>query len=336
MAKRRLSQRQKERIASIQEKRRQRLEERAEQAFDSADHGAPQQGQVITRHGQNLVVADEAGSLRHCLWRQNLGHIVCGDRVIWEPTDDNAGVVTALLARDSVLARPDYSGHEKPLAANITQLVVVLAPKPEPSEYLLDQYLVTAETIGVQAIIAFNKMDLLNNSGTEGLKERFEVYAEIGYPVVYISAKFEHGLDPLIEQLRDQTSILVGQSGVGKSSLIKALLPDQEIQTGQLSKATGLGRHTTSASTCYSLSTGGKLIDSPGVRSFRLIALSLKELEHGFREFHPYIGHCKFSDCRHREEPDCALLTAVEEGKIDQRRLNNFLHLAENISREGM
>lgn len=336
MAKRRLSRQQKERIAKIQERRRQYLEERAKQAFDQADHNAPQEGQVMTRHGQNLVVADNKGELYRCLWRQNLGHIVCGDRVIWEPTEEGAGVVTALLERDSVLARPDYSGHEKPLAANITQLVVVLAPKPEPSEYLLDQYLVTAETIGVDTLIAFNKMDLLNNSGTEGLKERFEVYGEIGYPLVHISAKYEHGLDPLIERLADQTSILVGQSGVGKSSLIKALLPDQEIQTGQLSKATGLGRHTTSASTCYRLPTGGQLIDSPGVRSFRLVALTRQQLEYGFREFRPYIGHCKFSDCRHREEPGCALLTAVEEGKIDARRLNNFLHLSNSLPGDGM
>lgn len=330
MAKRRLTQRQKERIDKIQEKRRRNLEERVEQILDHTDEAQPRKGRVITRHGQNLVVADEEGGLHHCLWRQNLGHIVCGDRVIWHPTEGDDGVVTALLERDSVLARPDYSGREKPLAANITQLVVVLAPQPEPSEYLLDQYLVTAETIGVETLIAFNKMDLLNNSDTEGLKERFAVYAEIGYPVVYISAKFERGLDPLTERLKDQTSILVGQSGVGKSSLIKALLPDQEIQTGQLSQATGLGRHTTSATTCYSLPGGGHLIDSPGVRSFRLLALSQSQIEQGFREFRPHLGHCKFSDCRHRSEPECALLSAVEKGAIDQRRLNNLLHLCDN------
>lgn len=328
MAKRRLSQRQQERIQSIQDKRRKRLAEKAEQKLEHAE-GQPQKGTVITRHGQNLVVADEAGKLHHCLWRRNVGHIVCGDNVVWQPTAENNGVVTALLERQSVLARPDYSGREKPLAANITKLVIVLAPLPEPSEYLLDQYLVTAETIGVEAVIAFNKIDLLDQASTQILNQRFNHYKKIGYPLIQISAKLKHGLDPLIHHLTDETSILVGQSGVGKSSLINALLPDQDIQVGRLSQATRLGRHTTSATTCYSLLGGGRLIDSPGVRSFRLVELSRSQLEHGFREFKPILGHCRFSDCRHLEEPECALRHAVKEGEIDRRRLENFLHLAQ-------
>ncbi|HEC16207.1 MAG TPA: small ribosomal subunit biogenesis GTPase RsgA [Sedimenticola sp.] len=334
MARRRLTQRQQERIRKIQEQRRRRLAQQAEKALDQAD-ARPRQGLVITRHGRNLMVADAEGGLHYCLWRQNLGHIVCGDRVVWQATGDKRGIVTALLERDSVLARPDYSGREKPLAANISQLVIVLAPRPEPSEYLLDQYLVTAETIGVNALIAFNKMDLPDETGKKALNQRFSLYEAIGYPLVHISAKFEHGLGPLVERLKGETSILVGQSGVGKSSLIKALLPDQDIQIGRLSNATGLGRHTTSATTCYTLPTGGRLIDSPGVRSFRLVELSLDQLEQGFREFRPFLGHCKFSDCRHREEPGCALRAAVEAGKIDQRRLDNFLHLAQEQGKSG-
>ena len=328
MAKQRLNQRQQARIKNIQEKRRKRLAEKAEHELEHAE-GQPQKGIVITRHGQNLVVADESGNLHHCLWRRNIGHVVCGDRVVWQPTEHKNGVVTALLERESVLARPDYSGREKPLAANITKLVIVMAPLPEPSEYLLDQYLVTAETIGVEAVIAFNKIDLLDQAATETLHQRFNYYEQIGYPFIQISAKFEHGLDPLIQHLKDETSILVGQSGVGKSSLINALLPDQDIQVGRLSQATGLGRHTTSATTYYSLSDGGHLIDSPGVRSFRLVELNRSQLEKGFREFEPLLGHCRFSDCRHLEEPECALRQAVEEGEIDQRRLDNFLHLAQ-------
>ncbi|MFC1602304.1 small ribosomal subunit biogenesis GTPase RsgA [Pseudomonadota bacterium] len=328
MAKQRLSQRQQARIQNIQEKRRKRVTKKAEQELEHTE-GQPQKGTVITRHGQNLVVADEEGTLHHCLWRRNVGHIVCGDNVVWQSTGHEHGVVTALLDRQSVLARPDYSGREKPLAANITKLVIVLAPKPEPSEYLLDQYLVTAETIGVEAVIAFNKSDLLDQTATQALIQRFAHYVEIGYPLIQISAKFEHGLDPLIQHLIDETSILVGQSGVGKSSLINALLPDQDIQVGRLSKATGLGRHTTSATTYYSLPEGGHLIDSPGVRSFRLVELSKLQLERGFKEFEPFLGHCRFSDCRHLEEPECALRQAVNEGEIDQRRLENFLHLAQ-------
>ncbi len=328
MAKRRLTQRQQRRIQSIQERRRKRLAEKADQKLAQAE-GGPQKGVVITRHGQNLVVADEADRLYHCLWRRNVGHIICGDHVVWQPTGDNSGVVTALLERRSVLARPDYSGREKPLAANITQLVVLLAPQPEPSEYLLDQYLVTAETIGVKALIAFNKSDLLEPEAAHRLDQRFGHYERIGYPLIRISARFAQGLEPLVQRLVDETSILVGQSGVGKSSLVNALLPDQDIQVGQLSRATGLGRHTTSATTRYRLPEGGYLIDSPGVRSFRLVELSRPQLERGFREFIPFLGHCRFSDCRHREEPECALRRAVEEGAIERRRLENFLHLAQ-------
>ncbi len=331
MSKRKLSRRQLDRIRAIQDRRRQHLEERAEEQLQQLDEERPRQGRVIARHGQNLVVADAEERLYHCLWRQNLGHIVCGDQVVWQVTGADSGVVTALLERETVLARPDYSGREKPLAANISQLVVVLAPRPEPSEYLLDQYLVTAETIGVTALIAFNKIDLLDDLARAALDRRFALYETIGYPLIRISARFEHGLDPLIERLKNQTSILVGQSGVGKSSLIKALLPDQDIQIGRLSQATGLGRHTTSTTTCYTLPAGGLLIDSPGVRSFRLPRLRWEQLEQGFREFRPHLGHCQFRDCRHRQEPGCALAEAIAQGTIDARRLESFHHLATGL-----
>lgn len=333
MAKRRLTQKQRERISSIQEKRRNRLNKKADTELDQAE-GKPLEGLVITRHGQNLVVADQKGELHYCLWRQNIGHLVCGDRVIWQSTGKKTGVVIALLDRTSVLARPDYSGREKPLAANITQLVIVLAPEPKPSEYLLDQYLVTAETIGVKATIAFNKIDLLNQAEThELINQRFDLYNKIGHSLISVSAKFEHGLDPLIERLKGEISILVGQSGVGKSSLINALLPDHDIQVGRLSSASGLGRHTTSATTYYSLPEGGHLIDSPGVRSFRLVELSQSQMEQGFREFNAVLGHCRFNNCHHLKEPGCALRYAVEKGEIDRRRLDNFLHLVAQQSK---
>jgi ribosome biogenesis GTPase len=335
LTQRRLTKRQKERIRKIQDKRRRRLSGDKGDGLEQIGETAPREGRVITRHGRNLLVADQEGKFVLCQFRQNIGQIVCGDRVVWHPTDAQGGVVTALLERESVLSRPDYSGREKPLAANISQLVVVMAPQPEPSEYLLDQYLVTAETIGVSAIITLNKSDQLSTTERELLDKRFEVYERIGYPVIWISAREEHGLDPLIECLKHQTSILVGQSGVGKSSLVKALLPNQEIQIGRLSEATGLGRHTTSTTTCYDLPQGGYLIDSPGVRSFRLIELTRDQLEQGFREFEPFLGHCQFRDCRHEQEPGCGLKQAVEQGEVDRRRWENFLHLAENLPAES-
>ncbi|MCG7935157.1 MAG: small ribosomal subunit biogenesis GTPase RsgA [Candidatus Thiodiazotropha taylori] len=328
MAKRRLTNQQRNRIKAIQDKRRQRLDQRANQALSSAAEQPEQEGVVIIRHGATLGVDDSSGSIYRCQTRQNIGHPVCGDRVIWQQVDEHSGVVTALQPRESVLCRPDYSGRQKPLAANISQLVIVLAPKPEPSGYLLDQYLVTAETIKIPPLIAINKIDLLTEETESAFIDQFEIYARIGYPIINISAKREHGLDTLIDHLKHETSILLGQSGVGKSSLINALLPDHDIETGRLSEATGLGRHTTSAATCYNLPQGGKLIDSPGVRSFRLTDLSREELEQGFAEFRPYIGECRFHNCTHGHEPDCAIRAAVERGEIDRLRLENFLRLS--------
>ena len=276
MAKRRLTNRQKARIANIQEKRRQRIAERTESAISSSDEQQAQAGRVITRHGQNLLIKPENGPPRHCLFRQNLGEVVCGDEVVWQPTHDNEGVVTALMSRRTVLSRPDYSGREKPLAANITQLVIVLAPEPKPTGYLTDQYLIAAELMGIKALITLNKADLLNQQQWHEFQDQFHHYADIGYPLIKVSARLEHGLDPLRAHLDHETSFLVGQSGVGKSSLINALIPEQEVEVGALSEASGLGRHTTSAATLHFLQSGGELIDSPGVRSFRLGALNAR------------------------------------------------------------
>ena len=333
MGKKRLSQRQKERIQAIQARRREKLAVRAERMLADRSQEIAREGRVVVRHGQNPLVQDRNGGIHHCLIRQNIGHVVCGDRVVWQATGEEEGVVTALLDRESALVRPNYSGEERPLAANITQLVIVLAPLPEPSQYLLDQYLVTAETIGVNALIAVNKSDLFTAETRAAFDHDFGHYAGIGYPLIHISARFEHGLDPLVGRLARETSILVGQSGVGKSSLVNALLPDIDAQTGRLSETSGLGRHTTSASTLYNLPDGGYLIDSPGVRSFRLTALDRSQLEAGFREFRPHLGRCRFSNCAHEQEPGCALIAAVESGEIHPQRLANFLHMASAVSR---
>ena len=331
MAKRRLTRQQQERIRAIQERRRKKVQRRAENELATSDSEAHHEGTVVARHGQNLVVADLQGIYTHCLSRQNIGQVVCGDQVVWQSTADGQGVVIAIMPRRSALIRPNFSGEARALAANITRIVIVLAAEPTPSSYLVDQYLVAAEQIGVQTLIALNKRDLMNSAQIAEFNKNFGHYPGIGYPLIEISAKFEHGLDPLIARLVDQTSILVGQSGVGKSSLVKALLPDIEIQIGRLSEASGQGCHTTSATTLYQLPSGGRLIDSPGVRSFRLGQLTLDALANGFSEFREYLGHCRFSNCSHQHEPGCALQEAVTSGRIHPQRLANYLHMAQGL-----
>jgi len=283
-----------------------------------------------------LDTENEQRTVYHCLTRQNIGHIACGDNVVWEKTssDPNVleGVVTALMDRQTILTRSTFSETDKPLAANVTQLIIVLAPQPEPSEYLVDQYLIAAERIGVKAIIVINKADLLDDEQQSALLLRFQTYDKIGYQVVFISTKTDNGLQPLLKHLADETSILVGQSGVGKSSLTNTLLPELDLQTQQLSAKKQLGQHTTSASTLYFLGNNARLIDSPGVRSFRPGTIDKTLLENGYREFKPFLGHCKFSNCSHTNEPGCALIQACENGEIARIRLDNFRHMASKLN----
>ncbi len=328
MARRRLSEQQKARIAGIQQKRRQRAEAKAEQTLGAPVEAKQQVGRVVVRHGRSLLIRPQQGGAVHGMLRANLGEVVCGDRVVWQPTGDNEGVVAAVLSHGTrPVPRPVAAVAEKAIAANITQLVVVLARKPEPGDYLVDQYLVAAERIGIDALICLNKSDLQDVAGRARFRARFAHYEPLGYPVIQISAKTEHGLEPLQRRLRGQTSILVGQSGVGKSSLVNALIPREKVTEGVLSDATGLGRHTTSAATLYHLESGGELIDSPGVRSFRLGPLSREQLERGFREFLPLIGQCRFHNCVHLAEPGCAIRAAVEAGEIPPQRLESYQHL---------
>lgn len=361
MPKRRLSERQRRRIQAIQERRRQRLESRTNAVLDDLDDldaerstGAAttgpgdgagpavgerqsQQGSVVTRHGAHLAIEVADGSLHHCVARRNIGQPVCGDRVIWVPTEPGRGVVTALAERENVLSRPDYAGRDKPLAANLTLLAVVVAPEPPPSGFLLDQYLVAAELMGVCALVVAAKMDLLDMRARRAFLDALAPYPELGYPVCPVSTKGSPGITALLPHLTAQTAMLLGQSGVGKSSLVQQLLPDQDIQVGRLSAATGLGRHTTSTATSYRLppgdATGGRLIDSPGVRSFRLSGLTQAQLEDGFPELGTVRGQCRFRDCRHLDEPDCAVRAAVAAGGIHPQRLARFQQLRGGLVR---
>lgn len=326
MAKRKLSRRQQWRIDKIQEERRKRAERKQEAAATlQADDalGAEQEGVIVANFGASVELEGADGKTLRCLLRQNLPPLVVGDRVVWQAAAEG-GVVTALLPRRSELSRPDPQGSPRPVAANIDQIMVVAAPAPAYSAELIDQYLAAAELTGIDPVLVFNKIDLIDDANRHDVDALLESYRHIGYRVLTASCKASHGLDALNDMLNGRTSVFVGQSGVGKSSLVKRLLPEQAIAVGALSEQSGLGQHTTSTSRLYHLPQGGRIIDSPGVREFRLWPMPEAELIHGFREFAPYIGHCKFRDCRHLQEPGCALLEAVERGAIEARRLASY------------
>lgn len=304
----------------------------------SPTSGAPanavsQTGLVLAHYGQASLVETGNGDVLRCSTRKNLPRTVCGDRVHWQASNPREGVITAVLERDTVLARPDQSGRSRAIAANIDQVIVVIASKPSCEYGMLDRYLAAAELIGASPVIVLNKADLLDADSRSKLEQRLAVYPAIGYPLIFTSTRSADGLKDLHEHLKGHISILVGQSGVGKSSLVQALLPDLDIRTGSLSQVTGLGRHTTTVAMLYHVPGGGDLIDSPGVRDFTLSKVAPELLEKGFPEFAPYLGQCRFHNCRHLVEPGCAVHNAARDGAISPLRLENYRELVKAMSR---
>jgi ribosome biogenesis GTPase len=273
------------------------------------------------------MVEDGGGALYRCVSRRNLPPSVAGDRVTWEPVGEQEGVIHAIEPRHTVLQRADGANRTRALAANIDQILIVTALQPVLDAFLIDRYLVAAELSGATPLVVVNKSDLLDPQDGIG-PIALEEYASIGYGTLLTSARQNTGIAALAQALVNRTSILVGQSGVGKSSLIKRLLPELDILIGKLSEASGQGRHTTTATTLYHLPPGGDLIDSPGVRDFRPGETALDDLGRGFREFLPYLGQCRFQDCRHLAEPGCAIKEAARAGTIGERRLASYRDLA--------
>lgn len=247
----------------------------------------------------------------------------------WKQVTPGTWIISSIEARRNELIRKARYGPPRVLAANIDQLAVVTACLPEPNWEMVDRLLVAAHTMPCAAIVVLNKTDL--PCSQKGFHANAKEYSQIGYSVVETSALRAHGAEALEAHLSAKTTILVGHSGVGKSSLIKRLLPDQDIRIGELSKAGGLGRHTTSNTTLYRLPQGGELIDSPGIRDFQPQALSRQQLIRGYCEFVAYLGHCRFHNCSHTVEPGCVLIQAAERGEISPRRLASYQHLAQAL-----
>jgi ribosome biogenesis GTPase len=334
MSKRKLSRQQAWRIEKIQGERAKRAARRDNDAQDALSGGAlgpEQEGLVVAHYGTQVAVESAPGISQRCHLRANLEGLVTGDRVVW-CEGDPMGVVVAQRERHSVLSRPDPYGKLKPVAANIDQILLVIAPFPEPHANLIDRYLVAAEVVGIEPVILLNKMDLLAPSPNlrAALDELLSIYPTLGYRVLRTSIT-DSGLEELHGALRERTSVFVGQSGVGKSSLVNVLLPDADIRVGALSENTQKGTHTTTTAQLLHLNCGGTLIDSPGIREFGLWHMSKEQVEQGFREFRALLGTCKFRDCQHEQEPGCAILDAMHSGAISATRLDSYRRIVASL-----
>jgi ribosome biogenesis GTPase len=251
---------------------------------------------------------------------------VCGDRVIVHRIPNEADwLITEIVPRENQLSRPDSRGKTEVLAANISFLCVVIADPPKPDWYIVDRYLCAAELMKVSAVVVFNKSDL--TADTSEYANELANYESIGYRTVRCSARNGANLDKLEAILTDNIAIIVGQSGVGKSSLINRLVEDADLKTAAISNSSGEGRHTTVNSVMLPMRNGGSLIDSPGVRDYAPTTESAVDVLHGFREIARAGQHCKFANCQHLREPSCAVKEAIENGAINARRYESYRRL---------
>ncbi|MET4025810.1 ribosome biogenesis GTPase [Marinobacter sp. MBR-99] len=343
MAKRKLNKRQQWRIEKIQKERTERLnrkEKAVEAQAEAGELGPEQEGLVIAHYGQQLDIealeGDDTGRVFRCFVRANIDNLVTGDRVVWRPGKSETGVIVARCDRDNLLQRPDNFGALKPVAANIDHIILVIAPEPEPHDNLIDRYLVASESSDIPAVILLNKTDLITDQNRAYIDALLGRYEALGYQVARTSAAACTGEPaPEVEALvRDKTSVFVGQSGVGKSSIIQTLLPDELLRVGAVSESTGKGVHTTTTAKLFHLPGGGDLIDSPGIREFGLWHMTPQEVEYGFREIRPLIGLCKFRNCRHMGDPGCALDAAAEAGTVSRERLKSFHRILQDMSEQ--
>lgn len=286
------------------------------------------EGLVVSHLGKGVAVEIEDRTIL-CQTLRKLDTVVVGDRVMISLSSPDQGRIEKILARRSVLQRPSRGDQVRPVAANLDTIFVVFAAEPECDFLLLDQYLAICENCNIDAALVLNKIDIPHAGAVE---DELQYYQALGYSLFKVSARQNHGLDALTQALAGQTSMFAGQSGVGKSSLSNALLPDKSLRTNSVSETTRHGRHTTTAATLYHLPHGGgDLIDSPGVAIFGLAGLSEAQLAWGYREFQPFIGRCRFNDCRHVNDKDCAVRQAAGNGDISASRYQRFLKLRDKM-----
>ncbi len=285
-------------------------------------------GLVISHLGKGIAV-EVSNTLYLCQTRRKLETVATGDQVMISITSSDQGRIEEILPRRSILKRPSRSGKTRPVAANLDRIYIVFATEPHCDFLLIDQYLAICENNNIDVVLVQNKIDLENSSK---INTELAQYQALGYNLYRVSANQKNGIDELKFALKDHVSIFTGQSGVGKSSITNALIPDKQLKTNTVSEITKHGRHTTTAATLYHLPGGGDLIDSPGVAIFGLADLNEQKLAWGYREFQPLIENCQFNDCRHLKDKGCAVRNAAEIEEIPMQRYQRFLKLRGKLS----
>ena len=274
-------------------------------------------GLVIASFRRHFAVRIDAGETIVCILKGRRLALACGDRVRVTRTD-GGGAIEAVLPRTTLFYRSD-AFKEKRIAANVTQVIGVVAPDLGVDEELINRWIIATEAEHCRFVLAANKAD---KPGFDVLQARLAPFAVLGYPVVALSAKRD--ASPLVPWLGGQNTVLIGQSGMGKSTILNAVVPGTAARTAEISEALATGRHTTTHSTLYPLPAsmgGGWIVDSPGTKVFGLAHLAAEAIVDAFVELRPHIGHCRFRDCRHRREPGCAVREAVERGAIAPHRV---------------
>lgn len=298
----------------------------------SINNKATPTGTVVAYFGHSVAVEDAVGQVFQCHLRRNQDSPVVGDEVDFMLDLDKKGVIVAIHPRRSLLAKGDKRGDMKPVVANVDLILIVMAPPPIFSNYLVDRYLIAAELLKIKPVIIINKIDLLTDDEIEHMRQILKPYAHIGYEGLLSSIYLPDGLTAISKCINGDRAVLVGPSGVGKSSIIAKLSQQETLKVGEVS-CRGAGKHTTTAIRLYHLPKGGYLIDSPGVREFNLWPITLQALLKGFKDFSPFVADCKFRDCKHIVEPKCAVRKAVEENKIYKGRYESYVNLIAKVKK---
>lgn len=276
-------------------------------------------GQVVAAFGRQFLVETHDQRVMQCILKGRRTTVACGDRVMVEQTGETEGVIEATDPRSSLFMRA-AEHRQKVIAANISQVAIIVAAAPSFSDELICRALIAAEDQGLKALIALNKNDMIEE--TAAARERLAPFKQAGYRVLEMSAK--RNVAVLVEALQGESTVLLGESGMGKSTIVNTIVPDADAATREISSFLDSGRHTTTHARLYRLGPETSLIDCPGLQEFGLAHLDERAIQYGFAEFRPYLGHCRFRDCRHANEPDCAIHAAVDNGKIYSRRLELY------------